>query len=91
LIGIGEWNDAADRQLNKALEQEIIATFEHAEAYGSASSGVDFPAATLFDDVYCNLPAHLQLQLEELQADVADDDDELPTVPFASEPRRAVG
>jgi 2-oxoisovalerate dehydrogenase E1 component alpha subunit len=91
LIGIGEWTDDAHLQLNKALEQEVIATFEHAEAYGSAANGGELSAATMFEDVYTDVPAHLQQQLDELQAEAADDKHETPTVPFTNEPRRAVG
>jgi 2-oxoisovalerate dehydrogenase E1 component alpha subunit len=92
LIGIGQWSDEAHSQLDQALEKEAIATFEHAEAYGSLSHTEQQPAALMFDDVYAGLPAHLQQQRDELQTETAEEDAEhAPTLPFTNGRRRAVG
>jgi hypothetical protein len=47
----------------------------------------------LFEDVYAELPRHLQQQVDALRGESAEDDDdeEASTVPFTGEPRRAVG
>jgi 2-oxoisovalerate dehydrogenase E1 component alpha subunit len=91
LVGVGEWSDDAHVQLDKALEQEVMATFEHAEAYGSLAHASDQPAAMMFEDVYATMPDHLRRQYEELQAESADEEHESPTVPFVSAQHRAVG
>jgi 2-oxoisovalerate dehydrogenase E1 component alpha subunit len=92
LIQIGEWSDESHKQLDRALEHELSATFEHAEAYGSLAHLAEQPPALMFDDVYAGLPAHLQQQRNELQAETAHDEIEpVPTVPFSTGHRRAVG
>jgi 2-oxoisovalerate dehydrogenase E1 component alpha subunit len=92
LIGIGEWSVDAHQRLDKALEQEVIATFEHAEAYGSLAHAGDQPPAMMFDDVYAALPAHLQQQRDELITEEGEQESEtVPTVPFTNGHRRAVG
>ena len=91
LVGIHEWSDEVHAQLEKSLEQEAIATFEHAEAYGSLANPSEHPAAAMFEDVYVKTPDHLQRQLEEFQAESTDPAHETPTVPFAKPQHRAVG
>jgi 2-oxoisovalerate dehydrogenase E1 component alpha subunit len=91
LVGIGEWSEESHTRLQSALEQEMIATFEHAEAYGSLSNPSEPPAVSMFEDVYAKTPDHLQHQYEELQAESATDDNATPTVPFVASPHRAVG
>jgi 2-oxoisovalerate dehydrogenase E1 component alpha subunit len=91
LIGIGEWSDEAHAQLNAALEQEAIATFEHAEAYGSLANPSEISPIAMFEDVYVRTPDHLQRQFEELQAESIEVERVRPTVPFAKPQQRAVG
>jgi 2-oxoisovalerate dehydrogenase E1 component alpha subunit len=92
LIGLGEWSDEAHRDLDAALEQEMAATFEHAEAYGTHAKGLQHAPESLFDDVYETLPTDLQRQRAELHLQpVGEEDDEVPTLPFSEVPRRAVG
>ena len=91
LVGLGEWSEEAHKQLDTALEQEAIATFEHAEAYGSLAKPSEIAPAAMFEDVYVKTPDHLQRQFEELQAENHDQDRLSPTVPFAKPQHRAVG
>lgn len=91
LIGIGEWSDEAHVQLNAALEIEAIATFEHAEAYGSLANPSEIAPIAMFEDVYVRTPDHLQRQFEELQAESIEVERMPPTVPFAKPQQRAVG
>jgi len=90
LIHLGEWSEAAHRELNVALEQEVAATFAQAEIFGSAADRFAQLPEALFDDVYAVLPPHLQSQRAELfgTAD-AEDSGELPILPF-NDPRRRV-
>jgi 2-oxoisovalerate dehydrogenase E1 component alpha subunit len=90
LIRMGEWTEAAHRDLQSALEQEIAATFAQAESYGSLAQGQGQPLDALFDDVYAAVPDHLRAQRAELQAEVAGRD--RPTaVTQADSDHRAVG
>jgi 2-oxoisovalerate dehydrogenase E1 component alpha subunit len=91
LIGLGEWTDEAHTQLNTALEQEAIATFEHAEAYGSLAQPCEIPPIAMFEDVYVKTPEHLQSQFEELKAESVEQEQVPPIVPFAKPQQRAVG
>lgn len=91
LVAIGEWTNEAHTQLNTALEQEAMATFEHAESYGSLANPSELPPITMFEDVYVKTPDHLQRQFEELQAEGAAQERHSPTVPFAKPQHRAVG
>jgi 2-oxoisovalerate dehydrogenase E1 component alpha subunit len=92
LIQIGEWSEESHQQLDKALEQELSATFEHAEAYGALAHATDQPPAMMFDDVYVGLPAHLQQQRDELQSETPEAEiEQAPIVPFTNGHRRAVG
>jgi 2-oxoisovalerate dehydrogenase E1 component alpha subunit len=72
LIREGQWTEAAHRELDAALEHEVAATFQHAESFGSLTSGQNHSLESMFDDVYSTIPAHLQIQLEELRAEIGD-------------------
>jgi 2-oxoisovalerate dehydrogenase E1 component alpha subunit len=91
LIHIGQWSDDAHRQLCSALEQEVAATFERAEAFGSAARGLGHPAESLFSDVYAELPPHLREQFHESQIDSASQSADCSILPFADKNRRAAG
>jgi pyruvate dehydrogenase E1 component alpha subunit/2-oxoisovalerate dehydrogenase E1 component alpha subunit len=60
LVHIGLLDDAADAALEQELNAEIAAAIKEVEAYGPPAR------ATLFDDVYAELPWHLVEQREEL-------------------------
>jgi 2-oxoisovalerate dehydrogenase E1 component alpha subunit len=91
LVGLGEWSDEAHVQLNAALDQEAMATFEHAEAYGSLANPSEISPIAMFEDAYVRTPDHLQRQYEELQAESTDQERTPTTVPFAKPQHRAVG
>ncbi|HVT28153.1 MAG TPA: thiamine pyrophosphate-dependent dehydrogenase E1 component subunit alpha, partial [Lacipirellulaceae bacterium] len=71
LIQIGEWSEASHKALNSALEQEVAATFQQAESYGTTAQGLGHAAEAVFEDVYTSLPAHLQMQRDQLCGDTA--------------------
>jgi pyruvate dehydrogenase E1 component alpha subunit/2-oxoisovalerate dehydrogenase E1 component alpha subunit len=56
------WSQSADEELRKALDAEISQAIKIAEAAPPP------PMESLFEDVYAEIPAHLQAQLRELQA-----------------------
>jgi 2-oxoisovalerate dehydrogenase E1 component alpha subunit len=69
LIVIGEWSEKSHTELNAAIEHEVAMTFQQAETFGTAKTGLGHFAEAVFDDVYTTLPGHLQRQRAELQAD----------------------
>jgi 2-oxoisovalerate dehydrogenase E1 component alpha subunit len=90
LVRIGEWTEAAHRDLQAALEQEAAATFAHAESYGSLAHGHGHSPESLFTDVYASMSEPLRSQLAEMHA-VAAGDNERKTLPVSDHGKRAVG
>ncbi len=66
LIAIGEWSEAQHEQTQKDLEAEVIAAQKEAESYGSLLDGRVPSAATIFDDVYKEMPEHLRRQRQQM-------------------------
>ena len=66
LIVIGEWTEEQHTQTQKALEAEVIAAQKEAESHGSLLDGRVPSAATMFDDVYKDMPEHLRRQRQQL-------------------------
>ena len=92
LIKIGEWSDASHRGLHEALDSEIAATFQQAEAFGTWTQGLGHATEALFDDVYAAVPAHLQSQRDELCGTAPVDHAEEPSIlSFQEATQRAAG
>jgi 2-oxoisovalerate dehydrogenase E1 component alpha subunit len=66
LIGIGAWSEQEHEQVHQELEKEVAAAQKEAEAHGSMLDGKVSSAATIFEDVYEHMPAHLRRQRQEL-------------------------
>ena len=66
LIKLGLWSDEEHEATQKELEVEVIAAQKEAEQYGTLSSGYSPSAASMFDDVYKDMPEHLRLQRQQL-------------------------
>ena len=66
LIARGEWSDPQHTALQQELEVEIAAAQKEAESYGSLADGHVHSAASMFEDVYKDMPAHLLRQRQEL-------------------------
>ncbi|MNR23661.1 2-oxoisovalerate dehydrogenase subunit alpha [compost metagenome] len=66
MIGLGIWSDAQHEALHKELEGEVIAAQKEAESHGSLLDGHVPSAASMFEDVYKDLPEHLRRQRQEL-------------------------
>jgi 2-oxoisovalerate dehydrogenase E1 component alpha subunit len=66
LIGLGEWSDAQHEQVQKELEVEIAAAQKEAEGHGTLLDGRIPSAATMFEDVYEQMPWHLREQRQQL-------------------------
>ncbi|RIE00021.1 3-methyl-2-oxobutanoate dehydrogenase (2-methylpropanoyl-transferring) subunit alpha [Simplicispira hankyongi] len=66
LIAIGDWTEARHDAAQKELEAEVIAAQKEAESYGTLLDGRVPSAATMFDDVYKEMPEHLRRQRQQL-------------------------
>jgi len=66
LINLGAWSDQEHDEVHKALEAEVAAAQKEAESYGTLIDGRIPSAATMFEDVYEEMPEHLRRQRQEL-------------------------
>lgn len=66
LIRRGAWSEERHVQLVAELEEEIAAAAKEARSYGTLHEGPRISPATMFDEVYKELPRHLRDQRQEL-------------------------
>ena len=67
LIAQGIWSEKEHEQLQIELETEIAAAQKEAESFGTLLDGHIPSAASMFEDVYKEMPPHLRAQLAQLQ------------------------
>ncbi|MDQ2136631.1 3-methyl-2-oxobutanoate dehydrogenase (2-methylpropanoyl-transferring) subunit alpha [Alcaligenaceae bacterium B3P038] len=67
LIGLGIWSDEEHDALRASLEAEIIAAQKEAERHGTLVDGHVPSVASIFEDVYKEMPEHLRQQRRELE------------------------
>lgn len=65
LIGLGAWSQDEHEQTLKALDAEMTAALKEAQKYGSMQDGHIPPLATMFEDVYKDMPPHLREQMRQ--------------------------
>jgi 2-oxoisovalerate dehydrogenase E1 component alpha subunit len=68
LIALGAWSEERHTALHAELTAEIGAAQKEAEAFGTLADGHVPPLESMFEDVYREMPAHLQAQLRQVQA-----------------------
>jgi 2-oxoisovalerate dehydrogenase E1 component alpha subunit len=68
LVGLGAWSDDEHEQTLKALDAEMSAALKEAQKYGSMQDGHIPPLATMFEDVYKDMPPHLRDQMRQAAA-----------------------
>ena len=66
LVAIGEWSDAQHEQAQAELEAEVAAAQKEAESHGTLLDGHIPSAASMFEDVYRDMPWHLREQRQQL-------------------------
>jgi 2-oxoisovalerate dehydrogenase E1 component alpha subunit len=66
LIALGEWSDAQHAQAQAELEAEVAAAQKEAESHGTLLDGHIPSAASMFEDVYRDMPWHLREQRQQL-------------------------
>lgn len=65
VIAQGYWSEERHQALRTELENEVRAAGKQAESHGTLKEGDRLPAATMFDDVYREMPAHLIAQRKQ--------------------------
>jgi 2-oxoisovalerate dehydrogenase E1 component alpha subunit len=68
LIAIGVWSEQEHEAAQRELEAEVAAAQKEAERYGTLTGGHTPPLATMFEDVYKDMPPHLHDQLRQASA-----------------------
>ncbi|MBA2964205.1 MULTISPECIES: 3-methyl-2-oxobutanoate dehydrogenase (2-methylpropanoyl-transferring) subunit alpha [Ramlibacter] len=66
LVGLGAWTEQEHEQVRLELEAEVAAAQKEAESHGTLLDGHIPSAASIFEDVYAEMPAHLRAQRQEL-------------------------
>jgi 2-oxoisovalerate dehydrogenase E1 component alpha subunit len=65
LVALGHWDEERHAELDRSLHAEVLAAGKEAESYGTLKEGKRLSPATMFDDVYKVMPAHLVRQREQ--------------------------
>jgi 2-oxoisovalerate dehydrogenase E1 component alpha subunit len=71
LTNLGWWSDEEHEAVKVELEAEVVAAQREAEQYGTLADGSIEDIATMFDDVYKEMPEHLRVQRAQLEAEQA--------------------
>ncbi|THC45419.1 3-methyl-2-oxobutanoate dehydrogenase (2-methylpropanoyl-transferring) subunit alpha [Massilia sp. Mn16-1_5] len=66
LTKIGAWSDEEHEKVQSELEAEVLAAQKEAEQYGTLADGRVPSAASMFEDVYKEMPEHLRRQRQQL-------------------------
>ena len=67
LIGLGIWSDAEHETTQKELEAQVAASLKEAARHGSLLDGHIPPLASMFEDVYKDMPPHLRDQMRQAE------------------------
>ena len=66
LTKLGAWSDEEHDKVQSELEAEVLAAQKEAEQYGTLADGRVPSAASMFEDVYKEMPEHLRRQRQQL-------------------------
>ena len=66
LILLGEWSDDQHRQVQEEAVEKVREAGREAEKIGVLGAEGAHPAQSMFEDVYKEMPWHLQRQREEV-------------------------
>ena len=67
LTVLGAWSDAEHAATQQELDAQMTAALKAAQQHGSLLDGHIPPLATMFEDVYKDMPAHLQDQMRQAE------------------------
>ncbi len=62
LIVEGHWSEEQHEQLITELKAEVLAAWKEAQQYGTMTEGPFINPESMFDDVFAEIPAHLESQ-----------------------------
>jgi len=62
LIVEGHWSEKQHERLEKELHAEVLAAWKEAQKFGTMTEGPFLDPATMFEDVYAEMPANLESQ-----------------------------
>ncbi len=65
LIAIGEWTEQRQADMDREVAEEVKAASKEAEKSGTLGHGLHHPFKTMFEDVFDELPWHLQEQADQ--------------------------
>jgi len=65
LVAIGEWTEAQQEAMDLEVAEEVKAASKEAEKSGILGHGMHHPFKTMFEDVFEELPWHLEEQAEQ--------------------------
>ncbi len=68
LVTIGEWSEARQVQLQAEIDDEVLAALREAESHGTLHDGPKPDAASMFEDVFKEMPPHLREQMREMES-----------------------
>jgi 2-oxoisovalerate dehydrogenase E1 component alpha subunit len=68
LVNAGHWSDDQHAALEAELKETIAENWKEAVSYGTMTEGPKLNTDEMFDDVYAEIPAHLEKQREQLRA-----------------------
>jgi 2-oxoisovalerate dehydrogenase E1 component alpha subunit len=68
LIRIGAWSEQEHEKTQKDVEAQVNEAFKEAERHGTLLDGHVPPLATMFEDVYKDMPPHLREQFSKAGA-----------------------
>ncbi|MDD5030549.1 MAG: 3-methyl-2-oxobutanoate dehydrogenase (2-methylpropanoyl-transferring) subunit alpha [Rhodoferax sp.] len=67
LIGLGSWSEAEQVTTQQAVEAEVVAAQKEAERFGTLIDTHTPSVENMFEDVYQQMPAHLQRQMAQVK------------------------
>ena len=67
LVAIGAWSDEEHRRAQSELEAEVAAAQKEAESHGTLLDGHIPSVASMFEDVFKEMPEHLRRQREQAE------------------------
>ena len=65
LVALGEWTEEQQEAMDKELDEHVRASMKEAEKNGILGHGLHHPFRTMFEDVFEELPWHLQEQAKQ--------------------------
>ena len=66
LVRIGAWSEERHKQMQAEVDAEIVEAAKEAESHGTLHDGPKPSAATMFEDVFKDMPRHLREQRQQL-------------------------